>query len=185
MPEPAARGPRKLEDLQPVNVAYRNPWFSVVDRGGYFTVEPSTEQVIVAPIVEGFGPVMVKVIRPIVSQETWELPAGGAEPGESAFEAARRELMEETGILLDVSRFSEEPSAIIMPSRFCDPCRIFSVSVSMEEYERRAPHDHEIAEVALFPWRRVVEMIRDSSIRVTTPVAILSRILMDRVDLKL
>jgi 8-oxo-dGTP pyrophosphatase MutT (NUDIX family) len=40
---------------------------------------------------------IVRQYRPAIESFTWELPAGTVDPGESAAEAASRELMEETG----------------------------------------------------------------------------------------
>lgn len=44
---------------------------------------------------------IVRQYRPSVEEYTWELPAGTVDPGESADEAARRELLEETGLVPD------------------------------------------------------------------------------------
>src|SRR5205823_1752392 len=40
---------------------------------------------------------LVRVYRPLVEAMSVEFPSGGSEPGESSEEAARRELLEETG----------------------------------------------------------------------------------------
>ena len=39
----------------------------------------------------------------------WDLPGGGAEPGETPVECALRELREETGLVLDPARLRGEP----------------------------------------------------------------------------
>jgi ADP-ribose pyrophosphatase len=41
---------------------------------------------------------LIRQYRPAVEQYTWELPAGTLDSGETAEEAARRELLEETGL---------------------------------------------------------------------------------------
>lgn len=43
--------------------------------------------------------VLVRQHRPVVGRETIELPSGHVDPGESPEEAARRELLEETGMV--------------------------------------------------------------------------------------
>lgn len=40
---------------------------------------------------------MVRVVRYPTASASWEFPAGSVEPGESIFQAAEREVMEETG----------------------------------------------------------------------------------------
>jgi len=44
---------------------------------------------------------IIRQYRPSIEEYTWELPAGTVDPGESADEAARRELLEETGLISD------------------------------------------------------------------------------------
>lgn len=53
----------------------------------------------VAVIVERDGRVLgVRQRRPAIDRDTWELPAGLIDPGETPEEAASRELAEETGL---------------------------------------------------------------------------------------
>ena len=46
---------------------------------------------------DGYIPI-VRQYRPSVEEYTWELPAGTIDPGETPEQAARRELLEETGL---------------------------------------------------------------------------------------
>jgi len=58
--------------------------------------------------------VLVEQYRNGVGQVTWECPSGMIDPGEDAFEAAQRELLEETGYRADtwyhVGSLAPEPS---------------------------------------------------------------------------
>ena len=52
-------------------------------------------------------------------RRNWELPGGGSEPGEAPDETARRELLEETGLEVDVGRltgvyYEADPDAVPM-----------------------------------------------------------------------
>jgi ADP-ribose pyrophosphatase len=55
---------------------------------------------ILAVTGDGLVPI-VRQFRPAVEGFTWEFPAGTLEPGESPETAARRELLEETGMVAD------------------------------------------------------------------------------------
>jgi 8-oxo-dGTP pyrophosphatase MutT (NUDIX family) len=48
----------------------------------------------------------VLLVRHTYGRLNWELPGGGAEPGESPDETATREVREETGLDVDIDRFT-------------------------------------------------------------------------------
>lgn len=48
----------------------------------------------------------VLLVRHTYGRLNWELPGGGAEPGESPDETAVREVLEETGLDVEIDRFS-------------------------------------------------------------------------------
>ena len=52
--------------------------------------------VVLAPLVEGGRVLLVRQYRPSLDRDTWELPAGGVNAGETAEAAAMRECIEET-----------------------------------------------------------------------------------------
>jgi len=63
--------------LRPIITVHENPWFTVKNRGGYFTTEMKEAQGVVLPIVEKKSIILVRVYRPVIDDETLELPAGG------------------------------------------------------------------------------------------------------------
>lgn len=93
---------------------FENDWFAV-DRhqvihpdgqeGFYTVVRPHKLAVGVLPIEENGRVHLVGQWRFAVGRYSWEMPAGGAEPGEPALACARRELEEEAGII--AARFEE------------------------------------------------------------------------------
>jgi ADP-ribose pyrophosphatase len=83
-----------------------SPWMDIIAREVEFTAggEPQTYHAVgqmdylavVALTPDGRIPI-VRQYRPAVEAFTWELPAGLIEPGEDPAQAAKRELLEETG----------------------------------------------------------------------------------------
>ena len=164
--------------LTPVTVVHENPWFRVCDRAGYFTVEYHHPQVTVVPVVSGCAVVMVRVRRPVIADVVWELPAGGSHSGETPAETAARELAEEAGIgIADLRRFRMLPPLCIMPRNPQLPF-LFRIDISQEEFDRRGPHDGEVAVVESYTFDEVRDKIARSEIYMSLPVAVLARFLL-------
>lgn len=87
-------------------VAYRNPWITVTEHsvtrpdgapGLYGVVNPGDNVTIAA--LDGDGRVwLVEDFLYTIQRRAWQLPSGAVELGEEPLAAARRELMEETGL---------------------------------------------------------------------------------------
>lgn len=163
------------DNLIPVDTIHENDWFAVRNRGGYFTLEYHMPQVMVLPVVGKRAILMVRVKRPVVNDATLELPAGGFQKGESAVDAAKRELAEETGILInDVSRFNTMPPVSVYPGRNPNLGYVFHIDVTDKEFENRKLHDDEVESVECVSFGEIKKMIAAGDIYVTTPAAIIS-----------
>jgi len=165
-------------ELQPVLEVHRNPWFTVNDRGGYFTTEPNTSQVAILPVIDEEHILMVKAKRPVIGDVTWELPAGGCNENESPLSAACRELKEEAGIGIDDSRFIKLPSLSVCPNRYPSHPHIFQAKLTLEEFDKRHAHDDEIEEIKLFSLEDIRQMLVSCEIYVALPCVVLSRYLL-------
>lgn len=84
---------------------YENPWIRVVEHevlnpagnpGIYGVVQYRNAAVGVAPVEDGCLWLVGQYRYPL-ARYSWEIPEGGAPPGEAPLQAAQRELKEETG----------------------------------------------------------------------------------------
>ncbi len=172
----------QCSNLLPVEVVHENPWFSVLNRGGYYTVEPRLLQVIVLPVVDNRGIVMVRVKRPVMGDVLLELPAGAVLEQEAPLQAAARELAEETGIVVnDPGRFEALPPVCVNPNRNSLLVSTFRVSLTIQEYEARNGSDEEIDEVVLLEYSQIVERMCSGGFYVTTPMAVIARHLLGHI----
>ena len=161
--------------LIPVETVHENPWFSVRNRKGYFTIEDNMPQVLILPIVNNNAIVMVRVERPVVADITLEIPAGGTKDGESPVEAASREMTEETGISVsDLNRFQMLPPLIHMP-RSPVLSYIFQVHLTQQEFDLRKKHNHEITSVECFTFDDIFRKIAEGEIYIGLHIAVIVR----------
>ena len=167
--------------LSPVETVHENPWFSVWNRGGYFTVEYHQRHVAVLPVVNGNAIAMVRVRRPVIDDMTLELPAGGVEKGEDPVHAASRELAEETGIVVsDLGRYVPMPPIAVSSTRMPKLSYVFRVDVSEQEFAERRAHDDEIHSVERVAISDLSGMMAGGQIYVSVPLAILGIFLASR-----
>ena len=89
---------------------FENPWIRVQwndvinpngGRGEYTVVHFKNRAVSVIPVDEEDHTWLVGQYRFATDSYEWEIPAGGAPEGESLLDCAKRELLEETGLLAD------------------------------------------------------------------------------------
>ena len=85
---------------------YKNQWFSlredqVISPGGersIYGVVETAPAIAIVPISDQLETFLVGQYRYPLNTYSWEVPEGGAYPGESNLNAAKRELKEETGL---------------------------------------------------------------------------------------
>jgi 8-oxo-dGTP pyrophosphatase MutT (NUDIX family) len=164
----------QCKSLQPVTEVHRNPWFSVYDRGGRFTVEYHQRQVSVLPVVDRKNVVMVRPKRPVLDDCPLEFPAGGVEADETAAAAAARELFEETGIgPVDIARFACLPPIGTAPNRTPILGSIFRVDLTGAEFEARGETDDEVEAVELYGVDELRRLVNGGGVYVTLPLSML------------
>ncbi len=165
--------------LDPVFVVHENPWFKVMSRASYYTIEYDRPQVVVLPVLNGDSVIMVRVKRPLIDDCPLELPAGDSMPGETPLLAAMREFSEETGIHIeDPLRFSPDLPISEMPGRIPVLLSTFRIDVTQSEFNARVKHDKEISSVEVLSFTEIAQKIVKGEIYLSSPVAIMSRFLL-------
>lgn len=104
-----ARGRDRFNDMQlPPNdeVVFNTKWFEIVARRAPnfkhpFYLVNSTDFVVVVAVDSKGRLLLVRQFRPAINAKSLELPSGHVEEGETPEEAARKELLEETGYVGD------------------------------------------------------------------------------------
>ena len=91
-------------------IKFENPWIRVVwndvinpngGQGEYTVVQFQNQAVSVIPLDAANHTWLVGQYRYATDSYEWEIPAGGAPLGETILDCAKRELLEETGLLAD------------------------------------------------------------------------------------
>ena len=168
-------------ELVPVETLHENPWYSVRNRGGFFTVEYRLRQVVVLPVVNQDSIAMVRVKRPVINDTPLELPAGALEKDEDAATGAARELLEETGIkVTNLDSFIPMTPISVSSTRNPNLSYIFKVDISEKEYVNRQPHDDEIYSVERFAINDIAKKMASGEIYVSLTLAVLGIFLASR-----
>jgi ADP-ribose pyrophosphatase len=103
---------------------------------------------------------LVKQFRLPAEQYLWELPAGRLDPGETALEAAKRELREETGY--EASEWTELAEFWASPGYVAEKMDVF-LATGLKE-GKQEPMEDERIEIRWFARDEVGRMIRDGEI---------------------
>jgi len=160
--------------LAPVVTMHENAWFTVKNRGGYYTVEDLIKHVVVLPVIEEQFVLMIRVKRPVLNDCPLEFPAGGFEEGETPLEAAARELYEETGIrVTQLGRFIPMTPLSISPNRIPRLAYVFRINLKEVEFSNRVKHDHEVESIHKIHVSEVPKIMSDGSVYVAVPLALL------------
>ena len=93
--------------------------------------------VVLIPLEDDGRVVVIKQYRAPIDRETWEFPAGGLDPGESADAAARRECEEEIG---RVPERVEQLASLFPTPGYCDEEMIFFRVSDLRQPPPDSPH---------------------------------------------
>lgn len=125
----------------------------------------------VLPFIDDEHVVLVSQYRYVFGEnQRWEIPTGGAKPGESLEQAAQRELKEEigyqAGVLEPINTFYSSKSILH------EVCHLF-IARGLTESKAEAD-ETEFLDVQVFPFNEVVAMVEHGEIRdAMTMIAVL------------
>ncbi|PID99113.1 hypothetical protein CSA80_03295 [Candidatus Saccharibacteria bacterium] len=148
---------------------YKNPWLEVSELQISREGKPGTYSVVyrqdtVAIIVRNSSNelLMLKQYRFPTQANSWEIPMGGIEKGESPLQAATRELKEETGIDLQNGRHigTFRPVPGLTPQRV----HVFSVFVNVSELDANLRQVDEIISKKFVSQSEFRKMVSDGRV---------------------
>ncbi len=126
---------------------------------------------VVVLAVEGSGKkarvLLAKQFRHAANKEMLELPAGRIDPGETALQGAKRELMEETGYR--ARKWSKAMSFYVSPG-FLDETMTIFLAEGLEPGEA-TPEEDEVIRPQLVPLAKAVEMVMHGKIQDAKTIA--------------
>jgi len=149
---------------------YDNPWIRVTESrvtnpaggpGIYGVVHFKNHAVGVVPVDENDCTWLVGQYRYTLDRYSWEIPEGGCPEGESAIDAARRELREETGLIAD--HFECLLAGITLSNSVTDERATVFVARGLHQAEA-SPEETEDLRVKRVPLSEAVALVRDGAI---------------------
>jgi ADP-ribose pyrophosphatase len=111
-----------------------------------FEIKIEDDTAVVFAVTADEQVVLVREFRPGPEESLLELPGGAVSPGEEPLEAARRELLEETGYAGDLRAVGA-----IVDCAYSTRRRHSFVATEARQVQEPSPHDGEFPEVVLMP----------------------------------
>lgn len=151
-------------------VPYENAWIRVEhnnvttpggSKGIYGVVRFKNVAVGVIPIDDEDHTWLVGQYRYATGQYSWEMPEGGAEPGESFEETARRELKEETG--MTAASLTPLFSNVVLSNSVTDEAAYAFVATGLQAGDA-TPEDTEELAIRRLPVEEAIQLVLDGEI---------------------
>lgn len=162
-----AKNPWKISGSKEV---YDNKWISLTEyevinpsggHGIYGKVHFKNIAVGIIPLDEEMNTYLVGQYRFTVNEYSWEIPEGGCPENTDILEAAKRELLEETG--LTASFYSRILSMHLSNSVSDEYCEVF-VARGLQQFEAM-PEETEQLVIKKIPFKEVYEMVLKGDIK--------------------
>ncbi len=170
--------PWKIIDQKTV---YENPWiqlteYNVINPGGgkgiYGKVHFKNIAIGVVVLDAEMNTYLVGQFRFTINEYSWEIPEGGALVGTDPLEGAKRELLEETGL---VAANWEPFLEMHLSNSVSDELAILYLATGLEQFEA-APEETEQLQVKKLPFAALYQMVQEGKIKDSMSVAAILKI---------
>ncbi len=145
-------------------IKYENPWIKVIENkvvtpagkdGIYGVVSFKNKAIGIVPVDADGNVYLVGQWRYPLEEYSWEIPEGGGPEGEQPLETAKRELLEETGLLADSWTLLGK---LHTSNSVCDEVGYLFLAQKLTQVETD-PEETEILNIKKVPLKEAIEMI--------------------------
>ncbi len=161
-------------------LVYQNSWIRLREdkvvapsgKEGIYGVVEAHPAIGIVPLTEDGQTYLVGQFRYTLGVYSWEIPEGGGHPGESTWEGARRELLEETGLV--ASQWTYLGSAYTSNS-FTNEVAYLYLAEKLTQKQARPDHTEEL-EIVKLPFKKAWEMVQNGTIKDAMSIIALLRV---------
>jgi 8-oxo-dGTP pyrophosphatase MutT (NUDIX family) len=155
---------------------YDNPWINLTEYqvlnpsgnpGIYGKVHFKNRAIGIVPLDADMNTYLVGQYRFVLNEYSWEIPEGGGPLNDEPLDAAKRELLEETGL---TAKNWTEVQRMHLSNSVSDELCIIYVATGLEQFEAE-PEDTEQLVVSKMPFDEVYRMVCDGEIKDSVTVA--------------
>lgn len=162
-------------------VVYENRWIRVVEdkvinpsgeKSIYAYLDTKSDSVFIVPVTDEGEIVLIKVYRYLTNIWSWELPGGNSD-GEEFLEAAKRELLEETGMV--AKNWKEVGYFIALNGVVGERTHVF-LARDLEKSKGEKMAEEGISDVKKVSFKKALEMIRKDELTDAQSIVALFRV---------
>lgn len=168
-------------------IIYDNPWIKLTEHqvinpsgndGIYGTIHFKNLALGIIPLDDAYNTWIVGQYRFALNQYSWEIPEGGGKHDAAPLASAKRELLEEAGI---IARDWKEIMKIHISNSVSDELGIIYVAKNLK-FTTPQPDEDEVLEIKKLPFNELFEMVMEGEITDSLTVAgvLKTKILIDK-----